>query len=420
MQKKIPVQCIRKIQEYGGMKEQIRLSGCNKYFIEHVPVFTLDLRDSHTMVLVSRRHCAISKDPRKYKINTLYYNTTDSKNNDIWNRINLSLLKKVIVNGAVIDSKIYKKLNLDEIQILTDRYIGIDYLYHMKLTKLHIILNPYWLVDHKRFGCEEKTFNIEIFTNLKELYVDIDKDAKYLLKDNNIKPLTNLVKLTLTNCLNISDDSIKMLTNLEYLSINNNQKISDESIKCLTKLEELDISDCNKITDDSIKCLPLKKLILGVGVIITNEGIKEMKSLEDLRIYKNEHINDNGLKNLKQLKILSIRNNGNITDISISCLTQLQCLHLYQAVGITRDSIMKLRDLRFLKIEGGGPIDCRKLLPMLDIRQSSKRIIGLSDMGIDNSIEINNGKNTIWKQPKTQSESESQNGIIYKLSKIEH
>ena len=55
---------------------------------------------------------------------------------------------------------------------------------------------------------------------------------------------------------------------------------------------------------------------------ITDNGIKHMIQMQDLRCYCNKKITDNGIKNMTQIQILYC--NENVTDNGIKHMTQIR------------------------------------------------------------------------------------------------
>jgi hypothetical protein len=173
--------------------------------------------------------------------------------------------------------------------------------------------------------------------NLKELSLNHctninDIGIEYLSKFNN------LIYLNLTNCYLISNKSLetisKHLQNLEYLLLQGCKTITNDGIKDLNKLEnlkELDLTYCN-ISDNALLYLSnnsfITTLYLNGCKHITDNGMIYLNKFKNLlNLYISQcHISNNGMKTLsnnKTIESLDITYNSKITNEGLLYLNNI-------------------------------------------------------------------------------------------------
>lgn len=166
------------------------------------------------------------------------------------------------------------------------------------------------------------------------------------LTDEDIKPLTQMVKLTsldLSRNHIRSIDSLKGLTNLTYLCLWNNQINDISSLERLTRLTALDLID-NQISDiSSLKNLTnLTNLYLSFNQISDISSIKGLTNLTELYLAYNQITYLGSLKGLKNLNTLSL-NGTPINDITpLRELSNLKNLYL----SVTQISEVNKKELQ--------------------------------------------------------------------------
>jgi hypothetical protein len=155
-----------------------------------------------------------------------------------------------------------------------------------------------------------------------------------------IKRLTNVKRLDLLQCHNITDDyllHLSSLTNLRYLNLNCCREITDEGLVYLARLSKL-----KKI---KLRCCKIN----GTGLVHLNESLKHLE-------LSSSEIDNNILETIsrfKKLKYLVLTHCDNITYqsfIHLKNLLQLESLNLYHsAIENIDDGLIYLQDLTKLK-----------------------------------------------------------------------
>ena len=142
-----------------------------------------------------------------------------------------------------------------------------------------------------------KYFN-NIITNygLKVLYCDSNIDIKIVQKYKCIYIIAPTDEL-------LKDDQLRPLTNLTYIRLDRNKNITDKGLEPLTNLTYLYLRDNIKITD---------------------KGLEPLTNLTYLHLYMNRNITDKGLEPLTNLTYLNLYMNRNITDKGLEPLTKLE------------------------------------------------------------------------------------------------
>lgn len=165
---------------------------------------------------------------------------------------------------------------------------------------------------------------------VKSLDLRHKKDLTDLQLQSLITAFPRLQTLELSHCSNITDEGLKLidrLSDLIKLSLRECTEISDQSLIMLGKMKKLqilDLSSCQNITDKGLKSLEqLKNLItlsLADCILITDEGlqvVENYKKLKTLNLSRCKKITDNGLKPIQkipELQSLSVLDCKLITD----------------------------------------------------------------------------------------------------------
>ena len=188
-------------------------------------------------------------------------------------------------------------------------------------------------------------------TSLKAIDFHLSLSLRKSLTDNQLGQLAlhcpNLEAINLSNCSQITEVGLGILAslrNLRELSLNN---LNDKQLKELThycsKLEVLNLEG-NMVN-------PLE---------ITNEGLKSLTNLRQLRLDNCHKIDNEGLKGIVlNLQHLEIVNNWFITDNGLTAiapfLTNLKRLDLVSCTAITKRGLIAiapyLTNLRRLDLE---------------------------------------------------------------------
>lgn len=194
----------------------------------------------------------------------------------------------------------------------------------------------------------EKTPNAYIrghlssLTLLRQLVLDSLLGSP-LLTDADIKPLTQLTHLSISNlCGCIHNAALAPLVNLTSLKLGRNPNITDVGIAHLSRLTSLDLRGNRRITDAALRNLTaLTRLGLSRVSPITDSGLAPLERLRKLVTWSSESITDAGLSSLTALTSLVVPGNENITGGVISRLVNLTRLDV-------RDSVNPINDAHLL------------------------------------------------------------------------
>lgn len=229
-----------------------------------------------------------------------------------------------------------------------------------------------------------------------------DEDLQY------IGEMTNLTKLEITSCANISDEGVAYLRGLKNLDTIQLSKtrITDKSIDVLTPLKRLRSLELfnTQVTDDGIaklKALPIVEIGLEGCPRITDNALKPLAAKGKLtHVNVSEtNISDNGLICLRSCKNLNTLRAGecrNITDAAVTFVADnLPHLHYLDVSGtkVSKRSIptmLRLKDLHDLHIgfleltdEDVAPLTSLSRVTKLDLsgnRVTDKSLRTLADM----------------------------------------
>lgn len=150
-----------------------------------------------------------------------------------------------------------------------------------------------------------------------------------MLCDNDLIKLTNLTRLDIFNCPNITDEGITQMTHLRSLSLvgSSDRKITSQGIACLTNLEKLDLTRNSQITDIALTMHKLQHLDLTGNYTIADSVLDKLTNLTYLSLRSNTLITDAGLRPLVLLEELDLSWNRIVTDAALAGLTSLKTLH---------------------------------------------------------------------------------------------
>lgn len=96
---------------------------------------------------------------------------------------------------------------------------------------------------------------------------------------------------------NLTNEDLSMMPNLISLNLHNNFKVTDDGLRQLMYITDLKLIENEKITNKCIKHLNLEKLDLYDNRRITNNGIKHLSTLKHLNLGRNRLITDDCIKN---------------------------------------------------------------------------------------------------------------------------
>jgi hypothetical protein len=313
MEKKLPIYCIRKIQEYGDTFDQFSLSACNKYFIKYVPITDI--------IRLSEMKCNSFLSKYTYKLQRVkllgsrHYTNKEIPDFiiSLINQYNIIELEQLIVKYFVENADLLKKIKPKHLKIAG---IMQEYNYnHMNPTILDLCDN---ITDKRIFNN---------FTNIKELYLynDLGMVGKFIT-------MNNLTHLSVNKCHSLSNNDIKHLP-LKMLNLN---------FDGYTKWE---------ITPELFQQFHLEELyIRGIHYMISDNHIKPLVFIKKLHISCKNDITDDAICD-KKLEELSISRNKYLTNRCIENINPyLQRLSICETTNITLQGIKKLKNLTYLKI----------------------------------------------------------------------
>jgi hypothetical protein len=163
------------------------------------------------------------------------------------------------------------------------------------------------------------------------------------------KYYTNIITFRVMNNKLIKDADLIRLTHLRSLNLTNNCNITDNGIKQLKQLEELELAD-SMISDEGIMGLTnLRKLDLKYTYTISNKGIKNLVNLVHLNLTFNNLISNEGLKPLVNLTSLNLTENDTITNSGLKHLVKLRKLKLVRNTTITEEGYAHIPHCKIIR-----------------------------------------------------------------------
>ena len=237
---------------------------------------------------------------------------TDDGIKNLVNITNLDLsLNQTITNKGILNLTNLVKLNLSGNTLITN--CGIVHL--TSLTKLNLTGNSMIGNDYR-------------FKNLSNL-TSLSLHPISAIVDSDIMNLTNLSYLNCESHKNLTDNGVSTLTNLTFLRLKSD--ISSNTLTCFNKLTYL--SSLN-LTNEKIKHLTnLKNLKLEKTDFVTDDGIKSLTKLISIGIFVEKLITDHGLSHLINLTYLEFDDRMSLENITWNCvktLTNLRNLNYFK------------------------------------------------------------------------------------------
>jgi hypothetical protein len=216
-------------------------------------------------------------------------------------------------------------------------------------------------------------------TNLRQLRIPAG------VYNEDLVPLTNLVRLDVSNNRNVDDVALIYLTNLETLIMDMNYTIDGSSFPALRKLRKLDMSrfkEDKAITDETLsQATGLTELRMGNNRHITDAGLAPLTALESLWLSKDQRITDAALRGMTRLVELGILRSAVVTNVArwpaLRSLDANRHVRWDQVRGLTRLVRLKMEEA------GGGEKDFQTgggqcvadAMPFLTILELSERTI---------------------------------------------
>lgn len=226
------------------------------------------------------------------------------------------IVEEITFTDKSIESNIRTLLNNESETLYTnDLWTIKDFSVGTEATDLSDLRHMTFLEKLSITDCKAKDFSfISSLTNLSELTItgtQVSQEALAL-----IGALPHLEKMTISNCGVTSIAPLAKSTGLIFLDANNNTIRNIDALKNLTKLQELNLQH-NTISDVSAlaELTGLTKLDVSYNAITTLSPLSTLTALNWLNAGVNK-IKDLGqIKNLTNLTYLAV-NNNQINDIS--------------------------------------------------------------------------------------------------------
>lgn len=179
---------------------------------------------------------------------------------------------------------------------------GINLYFYKFLTGKNINKRIYKICEHNlsslsnSYGFTKDNIYFDISTNKNLSYRNYY--AKYL----HVPFAEKVIKLNICDNNQISSNEIKQLTNLTHLDMSNNSTIKNKDLRTLTKLETLIIISNDNIDNNTIKALPnLTNLNIKDNRVITYKVIGQLTKLKFLTFTDYNGIANDYIKNLTNL-----------------------------------------------------------------------------------------------------------------------
>jgi hypothetical protein len=246
-------------------------------------------------------------------------------------------------------------------KLLNDEQIHFILSHLRRITKLELILDEDCAISSVGLSSIENLIGLEelhiyssraVTTDVIQLFASKLNNLKVLslnycdeVKDDgmySISHMSSLLSLSLLSCMNISSaafNHLAKMVNLVELTVNESEKFNDENLEkiCqLVSLRRLDVSACD----------------------VTNEGMKFLKSLENLEFLslRQTKFTDEGIDaicGLKKLSEIDLSNNRFLTDAGVEKISRtllaLQKVHFFWCSSLKDETLEHLKRLPYLK-----------------------------------------------------------------------
>jgi hypothetical protein len=163
------------------------------------------------------------------------------------------------------------------------------------------------------------------------------------VSDPLLVQLTNLTKLRVSYCSNVTAVSLSLLTGLTSLSVRGNKTIDDETLENLTSLRHLDVSECFNMHGEFLGATPNMESLTASNT-----------NFDDRRI----------TSSLSALTKLDVSNNLIFTGQTLHLLTRLRSLRAYSCPELRGDAIASLTTLEQLNVSGCRNLDYPTLMSL--------------------------------------------------------
>lgn len=208
------------------------------------------------------------------------------------------------------------------------------------------------------------------------------------LNGMTLDDLSNLRKLSLENCLNITNGDITNLVQLRKLNMRRSN-VSDTVFSVLTNLETLKIQLGHKIHNKALSTMTQLTSLHMEGLFnINNETLQQLTNLRKLSLcggatqfhpgfiggYIPSPEIDNALLYLTNLTHLNLKKNTKVRDAHLVNMTKLHFLNISIRSNITNEGLRRMTNLRVLEFAGNENITSKimSFLPELqEIRLSA-------------------------------------------------
>lgn len=258
----------------------------------------------------------------------------------------------------------------------------------MTLSGIHKIKN---LTNLKTLKIEQKLEDIEGIQNFKNLTELQIKGAKFQNNVSELKDLTKLTKLELSQSKLFNLRFLDKLKNLEILILNNNQIEFSTGLKNLPKLKHLNLGENKlKFLDSMEGLLSLESLYLYDNELENVQGLFPLTNLKKLLLHSNDLKDLNGIEGLVNLEIINASYNEIESVSGLSFHKNLKTVYLQSNQIEDLDDLGNITSLENLSLDWNpikGIAPLRKLsklkylhLPKTDTIISASALVDMKDL----------------------------------------
>ncbi|KAL0491576.1 F-box/LRR-repeat protein [Acrasis kona] len=243
------------------------------------------------------------------------------------------------------------------------------------------------------FKKQHKKKAIQYNTTLKEIDVPITPllfirslDLSYNFTRTRVRILqdSSIINLNVSGCYYLDCSDLSCLTQLESLKADGTC-VTDAVLSTLTNLRKLSVSACRDVTCDTfLHMSKLQDLNISFCQGITDKGFENLSNITKLNMSGCVLVSNESLEFIKNVRVLSLRQCKQITDVGLCHLSKVVDLNIAGCNLVTDVGICHLDSVKTLILDGCGKLTDKALSPLGGVRRLSVRnCVRLTDACLD-------------------------------------
>lgn len=251
-------------------------------------------------------------------------------NNKALKTINLSYCRYITNKGLHCLTDI-EELNLHGCRISDPGLVNLKNINNINLSNTRVTDEGLKYITTARIidvsHCRITDEGLSLLVNARELNISYCS----AVNGRCFQALKFLTSVIMKSCYNIMDDSLQGLSQARRIDLTSCGLISDIGVSKLENAEYLSCSNCTKVTDKGLSYLGKLKIGKFAKVkSITNNGLEHLKNITDLDISGCDLIDNAGLLHLNKVRRLNLSScGGEITNEGLKSLKSIEEIYLY-------------------------------------------------------------------------------------------